>query len=215
MGGMLWFTSDFHFGHKNIAEYALRPFPHGEAGLPAMNDALVDAFNARVGATDDVWVLGDVAMGRLNESLARIGELNGRKVLVAGNHDRCWPGHGHRAAGWEEKYLAAGFARVLPGSALAGPPASLVLDGHRVLLSHFPYAGGGDSHGEDRFDQHRLADGGDWLLCGHVHQAWRQRGRMINCGVDAWGGAPVSEPQLAELIQGGGQDRPPLPWPSA
>jgi calcineurin-like phosphoesterase family protein len=209
---MLWFTADFHFGHKNICQYADRPFPHGEDGVPAMNAALVEAFNARVADSDDVWVLGDVALGRLDASLATVGLLNGRKVLVAGNHDRCWPGHGRRAAGWEERYLAAGFARVLPGSALAGQPASLVLGGHQVLASHFPYAGGGDSHGPDRFAQHRLLDAGHWLLCGHVHRAWRQRGRTINVGVDVWGGAPVSEAQLVELIRAGPQDRSALPW---
>jgi calcineurin-like phosphoesterase family protein len=209
---MLWLTSDFHFGHKNISQYACRPFPHGEAGVAAMNDALADAFNARVAADDDVWVLGDVALGRLDDSLAIVARLNGRKVLVAGNHDRCWPGHGHRAAGWTQRYLAAGFVQVLPGSALAGPPARLVLGGRQVLVSHFPYAGGGDSHGEDRFAQHRLPDGGDWLLCGHVHKSWRQCGRMINVGVDAWGGAPVPAAQLAELIQAGPQDREVLPW---
>jgi len=186
---MLWLTSDFHFGHKNISKYAGRPFPRGEAGVAAMNDALVDAFNAQVAADDDVWVLGDVALGRLDDSLAMVARLHGRKVL------------------------AAGFAQVLPGSALAGPPARLVLGGHRVLVSHFPYAGGGDSHGEDRFAQHRLPAGEDWLVCGHVHQSWRQRGRMINVGVDAWGGTPVPEAQLAELIEAGPQDRDILPWP--
>jgi calcineurin-like phosphoesterase family protein len=210
---MLWFTADFHFGHRNISEYAHRPFPPGLGGVPAMDDALVDAFNARVAAADDVWVLGDVALGRIDDSLARVGQLHGSKILVAGNHDRCWPGHGPQAAGWTEKYLAAGFAEVLPGSALAAPPASLILGGLRVLVSHFPYAGGGDSHGEDRFAQHRLIDAGRWLLCGHVHQSWRQRGRMINVGVDAWGGAPVAAVQLAELIAAGPQDLDVLPWP--
>jgi calcineurin-like phosphoesterase family protein len=212
---MRWFTSDFHFGHKNISEYTGRPFPRGEAGVPAMNAALVTAFNDRVSAADEVWVLGDVAMGRFDESLAAVGELNGRKILVAGNHDRCWPGHGQRADGWADRYLAAGFAEILPGSVLAGPPASVYLAGRRALLSHFPYAGGGDSHGEDRFAQHRLPDDGGWLLCGHVHSAWRQRGRMINVGVDAWGGTPVSEAQLAELISAGPADLPVLPWPAA
>jgi calcineurin-like phosphoesterase family protein len=210
---MLWFTSDFHFGHKNISEYARRPFPFGEAGVPEMNDALVAAFNREVAPADDVWILGDVAMGRIDESLARVGDLNGRKVLVAGNHDRCWAGHGAGAAAWTGRYLAAGLRQVLPGSVLAGPPASLTLAGQHVLISHFPYAGGGDSHGDDRFEQHRLPDDGSWLLCGHVHQSWRQRGRMINVGVDAWGGVPVPQAQLAELIEAGPQDRDILPWP--
>ena len=55
-------------------------------------------------------------------------------------------------------------------------------------------------------------DDGAWLLCGHVHESWRQRGRMINVGVDAWGGRPVSEEALYELIDSGPADLETLPW---
>jgi calcineurin-like phosphoesterase family protein len=35
---------------------------------------------------------------------------------------------------------------------------------------------------------------------------------MINVGVDAWGGRPVSEEALCELIDAGPGDLAPLPW---
>jgi len=69
-----------------------------------------------------------------------------------------------------------------------------------VLLHHFPYDG--DSHDEDRYVQWRPVDEGDWLLHGHVHTNWRQNGRMINVGIDAWDLAPVAEDTLVELITG-------------
>ena len=46
-------------------------------------------------------------------------------------------------------------------------------------------------------------------LHGHVHERWRQSGRMINVGVDAWDHRPVPEDAVAALIAGGPADRPP------
>jgi calcineurin-like phosphoesterase family protein len=45
-----------------------------------------------------------------------------------------------------------------------------------------------------------------------VQQAWRQRGRQINVGVDAWAGRPVPEETLVELIAAGPAERDPRPW---
>jgi calcineurin-like phosphoesterase family protein len=186
-----WFTSDLHFGHANIIEYSGRPF----ADVEAMNEALVDRWNDTVSDDDTVWVLGDVALGRIAESLGCVGRLNGRKLLLAGNHDRCWSELGHRAEGWTERYLEAGFAEIHQGQVW------IELGERRVPACHFPYRG--DSHDEDRYVEERPTDTGDWLLHGHVHERWRQRGRMINVGVDAWNYRPVSEFELATLIASG------------
>jgi calcineurin-like phosphoesterase family protein len=201
-GGMTtWFTSDHHFGHANIIGYSDRPF----ADVEAMDVGLVAAWNAAVAPLDTVWVLGDMALGRIAESLALVGGLNGRKLLLAGNHDRCWAGHGAKADGWTERYLDAGFAEVHQGA------INLKLGRQRARACHFPYRG--DSHDHDRYPDHRPIDSGEWLLHGHVHERWRQRGRMINVGVDVWNYRPVSEAELAVLIDAGPTDtaRPALP----
>jgi len=192
-----WFTADLHFGHANIIRYCERPFADAEA----MNRSLVQGWNDTVGADDTVWVLGDVALGKISETLTMIAELNGRKLLLAGNHDRCWAGHGRRAEGWTERYLDAGFAEVHQGQ------MKLPLADKKVLACHFPYRG--DSHDRDRYTEHRPVDKGDWLLHGHVHERWRQWGRMINVGVDVWGYRPVSERAITELISAGPADRAP------
>ena len=106
-----WFTADLHFGHANIIDYSGRPF----ADATAMNQALIERWNDSIHPDDTVWVLGDVALGRIDETLALVGVLNGRKLLLAGNHDRCWAGHGRRAEGWTDRYLATGFAEVHQG----------------------------------------------------------------------------------------------------
>jgi calcineurin-like phosphoesterase family protein len=186
-----WFTADLHLGHQNIIRYCDRPFDDVEA----MNRALVGRWNEVVGDDDLVWVLGDFALGRIADTLPLAGELRGRKVLLAGNHDRCWHGHNRRVEGWTDRYLEAGFDEVVQGT------AAMVIDGTAVRLCHFPYRG--DSHGQDRYLDHRPADLGDWLLHGHVHERWAQSGRMINVGVDARGFRPLSDTEVATLIHAG------------
>lgn len=73
--------SDTHFGHSNIIRYAGRPF----ANADEMDEALIEKWNAVVSPGDKVYHLGDVAIAR--RKLELLGRLNGRKVLIRGNHD--------------------------------------------------------------------------------------------------------------------------------
>lgn len=186
-----WFTADLHFGHANIIRYCDRAF----VDAAAMNRALVDNWNAVVAENDTVWVLGDFALGNITDTLPIASDLNGDKILLAGNHDRCWAGHGHRSVGWTERYLDAGFTEVLHDT------TTIRIAGCSVLACHFPYRG--DSHDHDRFTEHRPDDQGAWLLHGHVHERWAQNGRMINVGVDVTGFRPISEASIATLIDAG------------
>lgn len=201
----VWFTADLHVGHRNISRYCGRPFPDTDDGVREMDEALVAAWNDRVGPDDVVWVLGDVAMGAIERSLDRVAQMRGTKRLVAGNHDRCWEGHDDtkRAKGWRTRYHEAGFVTIDDG-------AELEVDGRTVRLAHFPYRG--DSHADDRFEAHRPVDDGSWLLHGHVHTTWRQDGHQINVGVDAWGGRPMAASELVSLLNAGPRSLRPLPW---
>lgn len=73
--------------------------------------------------------------------------------------------------------------------------------GYGVKLCHLPYAG--DHTPELRYPQYRPKDDGAWLLHGHVHTAWKQLGKQINVGVDQWSFAPVSLPEIVEIIKRG------------
>jgi calcineurin-like phosphoesterase family protein len=188
-----WFTSDLHFGHANIIRYCQRPY----ADVDAMDRDLVARWNATVAPGDEVWVLGDVAMGRIDESLLLLGELAGTKRLVPGNHDRCWPGRGRSAAGWAERYVAAGFAEVLPEQ------VDVTIGGRPALACHFPYVG--DSHDEARFESHRPIDDGRLLLHGHVHTKWRVDGRQVNVGCDVWDYRPVAEETIVAELRAQGE----------
>ncbi len=201
----VWFTSDLHFGHRNISRYCGRPFPDTDEGVHEMDEALVARWNEVVAPNDAVWVLGDVALGLIDRSLAHVTRLAGTKRLVAGNHDRCWDGHHDRRRidEWRDRYQEVGFTTI-------DDWAELELDGRTIRLSHFPYRG--DSHAEDRFESHRPVDDGTWLLHGHVHDTWRQQDRQINVGVDAWSGRPVAAADLVSLLDRGPRDLPSLPW---
>lgn len=79
--------SDTHFGHKNILTFKdssgnlTREFPNVEA----MDEYMVANWNKVVRPEDRVYHLGDVVMNR--RCLPILNRLNGRKVLIKGNHD--------------------------------------------------------------------------------------------------------------------------------
>lgn len=79
----VFITSDSHFGHKNIIEYCNRPF----ADVDEMNAALIERWNSVVGKDDMVIHLGDVGLGSREKIGAIVRQLNGRKMLIMGNHD--------------------------------------------------------------------------------------------------------------------------------
>jgi calcineurin-like phosphoesterase family protein len=79
----IWFTSDHHFGHKNIIAFSKRPF----ADTDEMNAEMIKRWNEKVQADDIVYHLGDFALmsaGKLRQLRA---QLNGKICLIAGNHE--------------------------------------------------------------------------------------------------------------------------------
>lgn len=79
--------SDTHFGHKNIVNFTnndgspLRPWDD----IDEHDAALVKNWNDTVGPKDTVYHLGDVVINR--RFLPMMQEMNGRKILIKGNHD--------------------------------------------------------------------------------------------------------------------------------
>lgn len=84
----IYLVSDTHFGHeatctkfKKADGSPLRPF----ADADEMNEAMVDLWNETVRPEDHVIHLGDVVMS--HRFLPIVGQLNGTKELIQGNHD--------------------------------------------------------------------------------------------------------------------------------
>lgn len=84
------FTSDLHFGHKNILETCHRN--QESCGkdfetIEEMNDFLIDRWNKKVGPDDTVYVLGDFSFRSRISIKEYLKRLNGHKHLIIGNHD--------------------------------------------------------------------------------------------------------------------------------
>ena len=81
---LVYFTSDTHFGHKNIIEFCERPWNTVEE----MNEALIKNWNSVVRENDIVFHLGDLQLGGGNQLMDDIlPKLNGHIILIIGNHD--------------------------------------------------------------------------------------------------------------------------------
>lgn len=200
---MRYWTADLHLGHANIIKFCHRPYwTVDESGeqvpdVEAMNTDVVDRMNDRVGPGDELWLLGDVAMGKLDHTLPLISTLRaGRKVLVAGNHDRIHPSN-KKPEKFRDAYDAV-FDHIVTTNT-----DTLLPSGRNVQVSHFPYMlSPEESRGnqpQDRFAPWRPFDDGRWLLCGHVHDAWAIRPKQLNVGWDAWG-EPLSDEDIDTLI---------------
>ncbi len=95
MGGiqLQFVTADTHFFHSSLLgnnQFAPRPFPD----VMTMNQTIINNWNQRVGEHDLVYHLGDIALyftKPAQKSYAAVAEvlqaLNGRLVLIKGNHD--------------------------------------------------------------------------------------------------------------------------------
>lgn len=88
---MNYFISDTHFYHYQLLEpndFAPRHFDNVEM----MNQAMIDAWNARVDDNDTVYHLGDISMRPQDyptdeETYDILKQLKGHMVLIKGNHD--------------------------------------------------------------------------------------------------------------------------------
>lgn len=186
---MLFFTSDTHFGHQRIIELCDRPV----TSVDEMNEVMIERWNETVKSTDTVIHFGDVALGKIAESLPLVGRLNGTRFLIPGNHDRIFSGEKQKQRDrFFPEYLKV-FDEIMPEI------TELSVGGQKVMASHFPYTG--DSHGPDRHADKRPEDNGLPLIHGHVHDAWKASGRMLNVGVDVWDFRPVSEDEVVDWLR--------------
>jgi calcineurin-like phosphoesterase family protein len=78
---MHFFTSDQHFGHKNIINYSSRQFESVEE----MNDRIISNHNEVVKKGDVVYHLGDFTLEK--DAWKYLKHLNGVHNFVKGSHD--------------------------------------------------------------------------------------------------------------------------------
>lgn len=178
-GDHLFFTSDTHFGHQNILQYSQRPFKDTNE----MDDTIIDNWNRVVGPDDTVYHLGDFAFGDISSIKKLVARLNGRIILIKGNHDR------------QPEKLQLVFHEL-------HDQLTLVVAGQRVLLNHFPFLCYAGTYSGCR---------PTWQLFGHLHLTPHGTGadfeRVAHCfpfqydvGVDLNNYSPISWTTVRERI---------------
>jgi calcineurin-like phosphoesterase family protein len=151
------FTSDTHFSDPRVLRIDRRPF----ASLPAHDAALIERWNEAVSPGDEVWHLGDFALGPSAERIEEIhGSLNGTKHLIIGNNDG------------PATLAAKGWASVQHY-------AEMTLDGTKLVLCHYPFRTW-NRMGQGVVDLH-----------GHSHGKLKALPRQFDVGVDVFDYRPV------------------------
>lgn len=160
------FIGDTHFCHGMMLEFRKHD------SVDAMDEAMIQAWNSVVHRDTVVYHLGDFGLWkpRLRLRLKEIFDrLNGRKILVAGNHD-----DEHVAStefGWEAVHH--GSVHLLDH----------VTD-TKIILGHHPQREWDGWHN------------GSVHLHGHTHGNLPSSNRSLDVGVDSIGMTPLSFPQL-------------------
>ena len=153
-----YFISDTHFGDAPRLRVDKRPF----ASIDEMNDAIVQRWNEAVGPSDEVWHLGDFALGPPADRIAELLDgLHGRKHLIVGNNDG--------PATLEQ-----------PGWASVQHYAELTVDGQWLVLCHYAFRTW-NKMGQGVIDLH-----------GHSHGRLKPAPRQYDVGVDVWDFRPVT-----------------------
>lgn len=186
-GSKVFFTSDTHFNHKNIIGSCHRPF----SSVEEMNKAIIDNWNEKVPTDALVFHLGDFAWGsnmKLYEDL--IGSLNGRIILVKGNHD--------------EKNLPKNTARLLELFEGITNQIYCLIEGRYVYMNHYPFLCYGGVYREDNDKVYQLF--------GHCHYGKIQTGldmprakfllpTQYDVGIDNNDYTPISWNEVDEKIK--------------
>ena len=180
---LIFFTSDLHFGHRNILNFCKRPWKTTEE----MDEALISNWNSVVPECGIVFNLGDFAFMSNSKWKEIIGRLNGEHHLILGNHDITrYPGH-------QVMELFAGVYQQL----------HLKIENKHVILNHYPFLCYGGTY--------RAPENAVIQLYGHVHSGPDANGKDIerlkylfpyqyDVGVDNNNYTPVSWKQVKEII---------------
>jgi calcineurin-like phosphoesterase family protein len=139
-----------------------------------MNEVMIEKWNNRVNKNDLVYHIGDVGFFKSAQQMQdTMSLLNGRKILIKGNHDR-FTNTQYRQAGFEDIHDELMLEIIDRAGA-----------GQKFLLTHKPEV---------------LYTGPGYVLCGHIHQQFYYQGNNLNMSVEVWGYQPVTMEEINQRI---------------
>lgn len=172
-------TSDLHIGHNKEFLYN----PRGFDNIYDHDRALIKNWNNTVADDDIVYVLGDLMLGDNAYGCSTFNHLNGRKIIILGNHDTDTR---------RELYPN------LRGVVEVTYATVLKYEGYHFYLSH--YGALTSNHDYDKPLKQRLIS-----LCGHTHTKDRfadwDKGYIYHCELDAHDMRPINIDQIIRDIE--------------
>lgn len=173
--GKIFYTSDLHLGHYNAIRFDNRPWNT----VDEMDEGIIQRWNKKVSANDTVYILGDVSWHKdVKQTVALLKRLNGKKILICGNHDY------HR----NKPEFVACFEYI--------KDYDEIRDGkYNVVLSHYPIMFYKNQRRGWVHLYGHLHIGIDETLCGNMIQQLQEAGinaRMYNVGTMLWDYEPVT-----------------------
>lgn len=167
----IFFTSDLHFSHKNIAKFcpAFRPVMNH---LEELDEFMIARWNETVSPEDVVYNLGDVSFAReFRQVESVLYRLNGTHHLIYGNHDQEIRQHIERL-----KNTPKHDGLPMLSSAQDYLKMKLPKINNTLILFHYPI------HEWDGCHK------GWYHLHGHIHDRVTEiQGRILNVGWDLHG----------------------------
>ena len=132
---MIYYTSDLHFGHKNIIKYENRPFMN----IEEMEYVFIRNWNNKVKSNDDhIYIIGDFAFKGSNLSVDKINniveKLKGKKHLIIGNHDQFINSIHFKERLWEE---VVSYKEIIDKSNNIIMDKLNIVENRNIILCHY------------------------------------------------------------------------------
>lgn len=175
------YYSDPHYFHNNIIKYCNRPYKD----FHHMNEMLIMNYNEKITTTDTVLWLGDCFFTKEQSSRKSImNRLNGKKILLRGNHDKKISDLMFNDLGFETIYDTHFLDKI---------------ENHLVRYSHFPHY---ELEGDQRYRNLRPPiENNVTLIHGHTHEKNKINSKNhIHVGVDAWEYGPALYNEILNLL---------------
>lgn len=143
---MRYYIADPHYYHAGLND---RMDKRGFSSLEDMHEYMISQWNSRVRRNDEVVILGDLSVGRAEETNEIVKRLNGRLYWILGNHDSKLAGNSKLDKSrfrWIKDY------------------AEMNDNGRKVVLCHYPILFYNGQFRRDENDNAKV-----WMLHGHTH----------------------------------------------
>lgn len=179
----IFFSSDQHFGHRNVVKFCNRPYTDEKE----MGKALIENWNSTVSPDDIVVTMGDFFWFNDSQSIKKVvNQLNGTIYMVLGNHDKK---ESFRRCDHEKLIIVDGITHIFLRCENTDRWYEKTFE---IVCSHYPLMTWA----------HR--DRGAINLFGHIHSGWLRSvddydqnlplwtGQQLDVGVDNQNFKPVS-----------------------